>query len=69
VDPLVNLQKGEEIIAYILFPDVGQRKWYVCYFMGFLGRTNLAQIRVIVEHRTHYLTIRRECIRKMRLVR
>ena len=69
MDPLVNLQKGEEIIAYVLFPDIGQRKWHVCYFMWFLGRTNLAQIRVIVEHRTHYLTIRRECIRKMRLVR
>jgi hypothetical protein len=56
-------------MVYLLLPGQDQRQWYQAYFMGFIKNTNMVQVRIPMPDMTKYVVVRKECMRRMRLVR
>ena len=68
MDMISTVTRGEEVQVTLPLDDGTGRKWFRAYFMGFVGRTNLVQVRIPLGELTKYVVVRRECVRRIRLV-
>lgn len=69
MDMMSTVTRGEEVQVTLPISDGSGRKWFKAYFMAFIGRTNLVQVRIPLGEVTKYVVVRRECVRRIRLVR